>query len=51
MDKAAIAAELMKFTAHAQKKGMSLAGDYVRFFNQKTAIAWTKWLEAAKSAA
>ncbi|HQR98145.1 MULTISPECIES: hypothetical protein [unclassified Polaromonas] len=48
MDKAAIRAELMKFTDHAQKKGMSLAGDYVRFFNQKTAMAWTKWLAAPR---
>lgn len=37
-------AELEKFAAWAVSKNMNLAGDDLRFFNLKTARAWTAWV-------
>jgi len=43
--------ELVRFTAHAQKQGMNTSGDARRWFNGKTARAWTAWLTKARGAA
>jgi hypothetical protein len=43
-----IATELAKFTAHAKKCRMNTSGDKGRWFNSKTARAWTAWLTKAR---
>jgi hypothetical protein len=39
------------FIADARRRGMDLRGDAKRWFNPKTARAWTAWLTKARGAA
>ena len=43
-----ISTELQKFKWHAYDKGMDLRGNATRWFNGKTARAWTAWLTKAR---
>jgi hypothetical protein len=42
---------LKQFTWQAAVRGMDLSGDKGRWFNGKTARAWTAWLTKARGAA
>lgn len=44
-----IAEELARFIPFAEKQGMDLSGDNIRFVSPIAAAAWTKWLEEAKA--